>query len=85
MKDPGWRESVIQRSQHRQKRCGGRGAGAVMATGSYEGYLSTEDTLDQPQAAAFTSRRRSWSGGSFLIPTRISDQKKGCTGTHEGV
>jgi hypothetical protein len=33
----GWRESVIQRSRHRQKRCNGRGTGAVTATGSYEG------------------------------------------------
>jgi len=27
-----------QRSLHRQKRCSGRGTGAVMATGSYEGF-----------------------------------------------
>jgi hypothetical protein len=35
--DPGWCESAIQRSLHRQKRCSGRGTGAVRATGSYEG------------------------------------------------
>jgi hypothetical protein len=33
-RDPGCREIGIQRSSHRQKRWGGRGAGAVMATGS---------------------------------------------------
>jgi hypothetical protein len=34
---PGWRESAIQRSRHRQKRCRGRGTGVVTTTGSYEG------------------------------------------------
>ena len=34
---PGWCESAIQRSRHRQKRCSGRGTGAVKATGSCEG------------------------------------------------
>jgi len=28
-RDPGWREIGTQRSSHRQKRCGGRGTGAV--------------------------------------------------------
>jgi hypothetical protein len=41
-KGPEWRESVIQRSCRRQKRCHGRGTGAVMATGSYEGSLPME-------------------------------------------
>jgi len=34
---PGWRESAIQRSRHRPKRCSDRGTGAVTATGSHEG------------------------------------------------
>jgi hypothetical protein len=55
--DPGWREIVIQRFPHRHKRCGGRGAGAVMATGSYEGPLPMEDTPDHRDASAFTRRR----------------------------
>jgi hypothetical protein len=59
--DPGWREIVIQRSSHRQKRWGGRGAGAVMATGSYEGSLSMEGIPDHHEASFFTERRPRWS------------------------
>jgi len=55
--DPGWREIVIQRLSHRHKRWGGRGAGAVMATGSYEGPLPMEGTPDRHDASAFTRRR----------------------------
>jgi hypothetical protein len=44
-----------------RERCGGRGTGVVMATGSYEGSLSAEGILDQHEASAFTSRRRRWS------------------------
>jgi hypothetical protein len=58
--DPGWRESVIQRSQHRQKRCGGRGTGAVMATGSCEGSLPMEGIPGHPEASALTRRRTCW-------------------------
>jgi hypothetical protein len=53
-KGPGWRESVIHRSQHRQKRCGGRGTGAVMATGSYEGSLLMEGIPDPFEASTVT-------------------------------
>jgi hypothetical protein len=60
-RDPGWREIVIQRSSHRQKRWGGRGAGAVMATGSYEGSLSMEGIPDHHEASFFTERRPRWS------------------------
>jgi len=45
--DPGWRESAIQRSQHRPKGCGGRGTGAVTATGSREGSLPIEGIPDR--------------------------------------
>jgi hypothetical protein len=55
--DPGWREIAIQRLSHRQKRWGGRGTGAVMATGSYEGPLPMEGIPDHQDASAFTSRR----------------------------
>lgn len=53
----GWRESVIQRSQYRQKRCGGRGTGAVMATGSYEESLTTEGIPGHLQLSAVTRRQ----------------------------
>jgi hypothetical protein len=45
-----------------QKRRDGRGTGAVMATGSYEGSLSVEGTSDCHEPRAFTSlwSRRSW-------------------------
>jgi len=68
--DPGWREIVIQRSSHRQKRCDGRGTGAVKATGSYEGSLPTEGILDHHEASTFTRRRRRWSWRSPHPPTR---------------
>jgi hypothetical protein len=54
---PGWCASAIHRSSHRQKRCGGRGTGAVKATGSYEGSLSMEGIPDHHEASAFTRRR----------------------------
>ena len=60
-RDPGCREIGIQRSSHRQKRWGGRGAGAVMATGSYEGSLSMEGIPDHHEASLFTGRRPRWS------------------------
>jgi hypothetical protein len=44
-----------------RKRCGGRGTGAVKATGSYEGSLPAEGIPDQHEASTFTSRRRRWS------------------------
>ena len=59
--DPGCREIVIQRLSHRQKRCGGRGTGAVRATGSYEGSLPIEGISDHHEASAFTRRRQRWS------------------------
>jgi hypothetical protein len=59
--DPGWREIVIQRLPRRQKRCGGRGTGAVRATGSYEGYLPIEGISDHHEASPFTGRRQRWS------------------------
>jgi hypothetical protein len=60
-RDPGCREIGIQRSSHRQKRWGGRGAGAVRATGSYEGSLSMEGIPDHHEASLFTGRRPRWS------------------------
>jgi hypothetical protein len=58
---PGWREIVIQRFPHRQKRWGGRGTGAVMATGSYEGSPPAEGIPDHHEASPFTRRRQRWS------------------------
>jgi len=43
------------------RRCGGRGTGAVRATGSYEGSLSMEGIPDHHEASAFTRRRQRWS------------------------
>ena len=45
-----------------KKRRGGRGTGAVMATGSYEGSLPVEGTSGRHEPRAFTSlwSRRSW-------------------------
>jgi len=57
----GWREIVIQRSNHRRKRCVGRGTGVVTTTGSYEESLSMEDILDHHEAPPFTRRRPRWS------------------------
>jgi len=74
---PGWREIVIQRSHHRQKRCGGRGTGAVTATGSYEGSLPMEGVLDHHEASAFTRRRQRWSWRSRHSPTRATRRSKG--------
>jgi hypothetical protein len=59
--DLGWRESAIQRSRHRQKRWRGRGTGAVIATGFYEGSLPIEGTPDHHETSSFTSRRSRWS------------------------
>ena len=50
-----------QRFSHRQKRCGGRGTGAVMATGSYEGPLPMEGILDRHEASSVTRGRSGWS------------------------
>jgi hypothetical protein len=74
--DPGWREIVIQRSSHRQKRCGGRGTGAVKATGSYEGSLPMEGIPDHHEASAFTRRRQRWSWRSPHPPTRPNPFKR---------
>jgi len=73
---PGWREIVIQRLSHRQKRCGSRGTGAVMATGSYEGSLSIEGIPDHHEASAFTRRRSRWSWRSPHFPTRAKPPKR---------
>jgi len=73
---PGWREIVIQRFPYRRKRCGGRGTGAVMATGSYEGSLPIEGTPDHHEASAFTRRRRRWSRRFSHPPTRSKPPKR---------
>jgi len=73
---PGWREIVIQRLSHRQKRCGSRGTGAVKATGSYEGSLSIEGIPDHHEASAFTRRRSRWSWRSPHFPTRAKPPKR---------
>jgi hypothetical protein len=39
-----------------KKRCGGRGTGAVTATGSYEGSLTMEGASDHLQRSVFTGR-----------------------------
>jgi hypothetical protein len=59
--------NVIQRLSHRQKRCGSRGAGAVKATGSYEGFLLMEGIPDHHEASTFTSRRPRWSSAALAF------------------
>jgi len=75
-KGPGWREIVIQRFSYRQKRCEGRGTGAVMATGSYEGSLPMEGIPDHHEASAFTRRRSRWSRRRSHLPTRAKPPKR---------
>jgi len=77
--DPGWREIVIRRLSHRRKRWGGRGAGAVIATGSYEGPLPIEGTPDHHETPPFTGRRRRWSRRHARPPTRTTLPKGGGT------
>lgn len=42
-----------------RKRCGGRGTGAVKATGSFEGFLPAEDTSGHSETSLFTEGRGS--------------------------
>jgi hypothetical protein len=73
--DPGWRESAIQRSRHRQKRWRGRGTGAVIATGSYEGSLPMVGIPDHHETSSFTSRRSRWSWLSRASSSPCSEAK----------
>jgi hypothetical protein len=68
--DPGWRESVIQRSRHRQKRWRGRGTGAVTATGSYEGSPADRRHLGSSRSVSVTRSVHGWSSAlrSILRP-----------------
>jgi hypothetical protein len=75
----GWREIVIQRFTHRQKRCVDRGTGAVKATGSYEESLSIEGIPDHHEASAFTGRRQRWSWRTPHLPTRTQPTTFGRT------
>jgi hypothetical protein len=75
----GWREIVIQRFTHRQKRCVGRGTGAVKATGSCEESLPMQGTPDHHEASAFTGRHQRWSWRTPHHPTRTSRPKEGRT------
>jgi len=59
--DPGWRESVIQRGRHRQKRWRARGTGAVMATGSYEGFPVDGRHLGSSRGVSVTRSVHEWS------------------------
>jgi len=54
------------------RRWGGRGAGAVMATGSYEESLLAEGIPDHHEASPFTGRRGRWSRRSPHPPTRTT-------------
>jgi len=58
-----------------QKRCAGRGTGAVRATGSYEGSLPIEGILDHREASAFTRRRGWWFWRPLHPPTRLTTPK----------
>jgi hypothetical protein len=56
--DPGCRESASSGRLLVARRTGGRGTGAVKATGSYEGSLSVEGISDRLLPGSFT---RGWS------------------------
>jgi hypothetical protein len=70
----------------RQKRCGGRGTGAVMATGSYEGFLSMEGTSGHLQPAGFHEPSASVASAvpSDFQPTCPARRAAGVDRTHEG-
>jgi hypothetical protein len=69
--DPRWRESAIERSAHRPKRwCVGRGTGAVMATGSYEGSLPMEGIPDHTRYRLSRDGADGGLGGSPHPPIR---------------
>lgn len=51
------RERRPRSSRHPQGWCGGRGTGAVKATGSYEGSLSVEGTSDRHEPVPVTGSR----------------------------
>lgn len=64
--DPEWREIAIRRSSRRSKdRWGGPGAGAVKATGSYEGSLTVEGIPDRHEPRVVTD---TWSRRSRRLP-----------------
>jgi hypothetical protein len=58
----GVRTSLSGHHTTAERRCGGRGTGAVKATGSYEGSSAVEGTSGRHEPSAFTSRwsRRPW-------------------------
>jgi hypothetical protein len=56
--------------------CGGRGTGAVMATGFYEGSLSTEGTLGHSKGRLSRGGSGGGLGGSFVTPTRARDREE---------
>ena len=56
--------------------CGGRGTGAVMATGFYEGSLSTEGTLGHSKNRLSRGGSGGGLGGSFVTPTRARDREE---------
>jgi len=58
---PGWRESVIQRLRHRQKRWRGRGTGVVTTTGSYEGSPADRSHLGSSRSIPVTRKVHEWS------------------------
>jgi hypothetical protein len=80
--NPGCREIGIQRSSHRQKRCGGRGAGAVRATGFYEGFLPTEGIPDHHEASSFTRWRPRWSRRLIALSDPYVPSKRRANGEH---
>jgi hypothetical protein len=73
----GWREIVIQRFKHRQKRCVDWGTRGVTARWSWEESLSTEGIPDHEELPSFTRRQKGWSRRSSHPPTRKTNHKGG--------
>jgi hypothetical protein len=75
-KAQGGERSSSSGSRIGQKRCVGRGTGAVKATGSCEEPLPAEGTLDHQAASAFTGRRWRWSRRTPHHSTRANPSKE---------
>jgi len=82
-RDPERHESVVQRSPHESRDwCGGRGTGAVKATGSYEGSLSAEGTSGRHEPSPFTS---GWSRRPRRLPHASTGDGRGSKGPRSKV
>jgi len=82
----GVRTSSSGFSLRRKAGSGGRGTGAVMATGSYEGSLTTEGTSGHLSCRFSRIGSDVGLGGSLSPPTHVSRSTRNVSvvSTHEG-